>query len=130
MYDDMFMDGMDLLLLYFFFFSSRRRHTRFDCDWSSDVCSSDLKTIRLENLPHTVVGVMSPEFQYPTSDVQIWTPLTINPEDFQTRTGYNHLAVARLKAGVTVEQAQTEVNVISTRLAQEHPESNKELRFS
>src|SRR5438270_3220786 len=29
--------------LFFFFFSSRRRHTRFDCDWSSDVCSSDLK---------------------------------------------------------------------------------------
>src|SRR2546430_2666090 len=28
---------------FFFFFSSRRRHTRFDCDWSSDVCSSDLK---------------------------------------------------------------------------------------
>src|SRR2546430_1944565 len=31
---------LDILL--FFFFSSRRRHTRFDCDWSSDVCSSDL----------------------------------------------------------------------------------------
>src|SRR5256886_6456462 len=29
-------------LFCFFFFSSRRRHTRFDCDWSSDVCSSDL----------------------------------------------------------------------------------------
>src|SRR2546427_2127035 len=29
----------------FFFFSSRRRHTRFDCDWSSDVCSSDLSPI-------------------------------------------------------------------------------------
>src|SRR5256886_13471343 len=28
--------------LVFFFFSSRRRHTRFDCDWSSDVCSSNL----------------------------------------------------------------------------------------
>src|SRR5260370_40344159 len=28
----------------FFFFSSRRRHTRFKCDWSSDVCSSDLTT--------------------------------------------------------------------------------------
>src|SRR5688572_32009615 len=28
---------------FFFFFSSRRRHTRFDCDWSSDVCSSDLQ---------------------------------------------------------------------------------------
>src|SRR2546430_12888954 len=29
-----------------FFFSSRRRHTRFDCDWSSDVCSSDLEELR------------------------------------------------------------------------------------
>src|SRR2546430_17324159 len=29
----------------YFFFSSRRRHTRFDCDWSSDVCSSDLSAI-------------------------------------------------------------------------------------
>src|SRR5688572_32416880 len=29
-----------------FFFSSRRRHTRFDCDWSSDVCSSDLAIAR------------------------------------------------------------------------------------
>src|SRR3989475_8991778 len=29
----------------FFFFSSRRRHTRFDCDWSSDVCSSDLEQV-------------------------------------------------------------------------------------
>src|SRR5256886_7856303 len=31
-----------------FFFSSRRRHTRFDCDWSSDVCSSDLFLLRTE----------------------------------------------------------------------------------
>src|SRR5689334_24494035 len=28
--------------IFFFFFSSRRRHTRWNCDWSSDVCSSDL----------------------------------------------------------------------------------------
>src|SRR2546430_6582724 len=32
---------------FFFFFSSRRRHTRFDCDWSSDVCSSDLSEYRI-----------------------------------------------------------------------------------
>src|SRR5690606_40040411 len=31
------------MLLFFFFFSSRRRHTRFSRDWSSDVCSSDLR---------------------------------------------------------------------------------------
>src|SRR2546430_6925291 len=34
--------GLGGRLIYSFFFSSRRRHTRFDCDWSSDVCSSDL----------------------------------------------------------------------------------------
>src|SRR3989475_12058126 len=34
-----------------FFFSSRRRHTRFDCDWSSDVCSSDLLPGRRGQLP-------------------------------------------------------------------------------
>src|SRR5205085_4911132 len=33
---------------FFFFFSSRRRHTRFDCDWSSDVCSSDLSNVVVE----------------------------------------------------------------------------------
>src|SRR5260370_837924 len=32
-----------MFLMIFFFFSSRRRHTRFKCDWSSDVCSSDLR---------------------------------------------------------------------------------------
>src|SRR5256886_7599255 len=35
---------------YFFFFSSRRRHTRFACDWSSDVCSSDLVELELGGL--------------------------------------------------------------------------------
>src|SRR5580692_12108922 len=34
---------MRCVFCFFFFFSSRRRHTRFDCDWSSDVCSSDLE---------------------------------------------------------------------------------------
>src|SRR2546430_6313393 len=37
-----------VLCAVFFFFSSRRRHTRFDCDWSSDVCSSDLEAVKVE----------------------------------------------------------------------------------
>src|SRR6266567_5205410 len=40
--------------MFFFFFSSRRRHTSFDCDWSSDVCSSDLAVQRLF-LPHPLL---------------------------------------------------------------------------
>src|SRR5256886_3120667 len=38
-------EGDVLILWILFFFSSRRRHTRFDCDWSSDVCSSDLMSL-------------------------------------------------------------------------------------
>src|SRR2546430_6283475 len=42
-----------------FFFSSRRRHTRFDCDWSSDVCSSDLRA-NVNSLIHLyVIGVFT-----------------------------------------------------------------------
>src|SRR2546430_12379067 len=41
----------------FFFFSSRRRHTRFDCDWSSDVCSSDLRYSHLSAPPTVRVGL-------------------------------------------------------------------------
>src|SRR5438034_7995375 len=37
-----------LFFFFFFFFSSRRRHTRSLCDWSSDVCSSDLRELSLE----------------------------------------------------------------------------------
>src|SRR2546430_7555875 len=49
--------------IYFVLFSSRRRHTRFDCDWSSDVCSSDLlvtlvAAVELEG-PGTVLGVLA-----------------------------------------------------------------------
>src|SRR2546430_5224274 len=43
-----------------FFFSSRRRHTRFDCDWSSDVCSSDLASSRAWPTPTFARGSTPP----------------------------------------------------------------------
>src|SRR5260370_14775080 len=46
-------------LAYFFFFSSRRRHTRFKCDWSSDVCSSDLNRILIAD-PRKLQNVKPP----------------------------------------------------------------------
>src|SRR5256886_8994523 len=47
------MRPLRLIILLFFFFSSRRRHTRFDCDWSSDVCSSDLQEIAMDDKTRT-----------------------------------------------------------------------------
>ena len=88
------------------------------------------KAIRLENLPYTVVGVMDPNFHYPTRETQLWTPLTINPADFQTRTGFGHLAVARLKPNATVSQVQDELNIIATRLAEQYGGVNTNVRFT
>jgi putative ABC transport system permease protein len=88
------------------------------------------KAIRLENLPYTVVGVMGPNFQYPTRETQLWTPLTINPADFETRTGFGHLAVGRLKTNVTVAQFQDELNIIAARLAQQYGGVNTNVRFT
>src|SRR5256886_4450486 len=45
--------------LYSFFFSSRRRHTRFDCDWSSDVCSSDLFVLIAGGAIGVVIGLLA-----------------------------------------------------------------------
>src|SRR5688572_32080819 len=45
----------------FFFFSSRRRHTRFDCDWSSDVCSSDLPGVACEDVDRAARSVIDEE---------------------------------------------------------------------
>src|SRR5579862_5162748 len=54
----------------FFFFSSRRRHTRWNCDWSSDVCSSDL-TGRAAGQPRTRVGEqLSALFSLDAKDVE------------------------------------------------------------
>src|SRR2546430_5784412 len=56
------MNFLNIILFFFFFFSSRRRHTRFDCDWSSDVCSSDLakvSTLRRRPLKVDTFAVVS-----------------------------------------------------------------------
>src|SRR5256886_7489168 len=51
-----------------FFFSSRRRHTRFDCDWSSDVCSSDLKC---ESVSAGHVGIAAKSAQFAVGDADV-----------------------------------------------------------
>jgi putative ABC transport system permease protein len=80
------------------------------------------KAINLSGAMHTVVGVMGPEFQYPGREFQIWTPLTINPNELARKEpGNNHLAVARLKPGVSVADAQAEMSAIAARIATANP---------
>ncbi|MGH9386614.1 MAG: ADOP family duplicated permease [Vicinamibacterales bacterium] len=85
------------------------------------------REIGLSGVPHLVVGVMRPDFQYPGREFQVWTPLTINPDELSRKLpGYCCLAVARLKRGVDVTQAQSEMDTIGARLASAYP-FNKEM---
>jgi putative ABC transport system permease protein len=82
------------------------------------------KAIMLNGVPYTVVGVMGPDFQYPARDFQAWTTLSINPGELSRKVrGNNNLAVARLKPGVTIEQAQSEMDTIAARIAKADPQN-------
>jgi predicted permease len=83
------------------------------------------KTVTLDGNPYTVVGVMPPGVQYP-GVTELWTPLTPLSEAASDRS-YRYLRViARLKPGVTIPQAQTEMNTVAARLALEYPKTNKD----
>ena len=72
---------------------------------------------------HTVIGIMPPQFQYPEL-AQLWIPQT--PIEFASaRTTRNLQVIARLKSGVSLAQAQTEMDVVAHRLEQEYPATNK-----
>src|SRR6266853_4015943 len=67
--------------LFFFFFSSRRRHTRFDCDWSSDVCSSDLVVhIAADEVAH---AREDPQYQVRYELLNYLDGLTSSPEQLR-----------------------------------------------
>jgi putative ABC transport system permease protein len=83
------------------------------------------RTISLNGEPHTVVGVMRPDFAFPTREFQIYTPLTFDPNELIDRLNYSYLAVARLKPGVTVEQARGEISTIAAQLEREFPKTNE-----
>jgi predicted permease len=81
------------------------------------------KSITLTGKPFTVVGVMPPSFRYP-SLVELWTPLGL-PASFLTKYDETSLRVlARLKPGVTLKQAQSQMDAIQQRIAQEHPQTD------
>ena len=80
------------------------------------------KTFAIEGVESTVVGVMQPHFApFFGGRLDLWIP--INPESTRYSTRIDHwlMPVARLKPGVTLAEAQTEMDVISRRLEQEYP---------
>ena len=83
------------------------------------------KTIRINDLLATVVGVMPPGMQFPPN-TDLWLPFgqaTINRG--QSRQMRNYQVIARLADGVTIPQAQSELATITARLARDYPKTNE-----
>jgi putative ABC transport system permease protein len=85
------------------------------------------KTMLLDGEQHTIVGVMPelPKMDFLT-DADLWTPFQPTPDQLSERNKRTAgVAVAVLRLGATIEQAQRELAQISTRLAESYPDSNK-----
>jgi putative ABC transport system permease protein len=82
------------------------------------------RSIHLDGEPYTIVGVMGPAMTQP-GFAQMWVPLALTPTEAAVRGEHHFLTAGRLKAGVTLQQAQTEMNTISERLERAYPDDDK-----
>lgn len=86
--------------------------------------------VTLDGRAYTVVGVMPRAFQFPVQNdpIDLWTTIAgdaAGEEPITTQRGAHFLRlIARLKPGVTLEQAQAELNTIGSRLEQQYPDTN------
>ena len=81
------------------------------------------KDIRMNGDPYKVVGVL-PQGMYDRLPMQLWVPLAFPPEQTTNHDAHFVLVMGRLKDGVSIEQAQQEMNGIAAQLANEFPKSN------
>jgi putative ABC transport system permease protein len=84
-------------------------------------------SIRMNGEPYTVIGIMPASFQFPRPDVELWTgyrTILNDPVWGEARGRRFQRVVARLKPGVTVVAAASDVNVVANRLATQYPDDN------
>jgi putative ABC transport system permease protein len=82
------------------------------------------KALNLDGESYVITGVMGPKMTLP-SFAQLWTPLALTAQQASIRNEHHFFSIARLKPGVTLPEAQAEMNTISQRLEQAYPEDDK-----
>jgi len=82
------------------------------------------RTILLDNQPYLVIGILPPGSAFDRAFNQAWRPLAFEPSNM-TRNFHWMTAFARLKPGVSLQQAQKAMDVIGARIAADFPDSNK-----
>src|SRR5258708_29194395 len=81
--------------------------------------------LKIDGTVFSVIGVLPPGFHFPT-DVNLWLPADLEGEN-RSRTSHNYRAVARLRDGVTVEQANRDISAIARRIHEASSEQNEYL---
>jgi len=81
------------------------------------------QTLKLNEELYTVIGVMPADFQFPERS-DIWTPLTMNLQNWQQRGGHYLGGIGRLKPGSSLAAAQADLNAIAALADQQFPASN------
>jgi predicted permease len=80
----------------------------------------------LDGKPYTVIGVMPKEFHY-LDKRGIIAPFILSESEIKRRGATYLQVIARLKSGVTLEQAQADTSAVASQLAQEYPQTNREM---
>ncbi len=84
------------------------------------------RTLTIDGHVFTIAGVMPRDFDFP-GGAECWAPLTVGAREREWTRARTWLVLARLKPGVSLEQARAEMDLLATRLAGEHPETNEGL---
>ena len=82
------------------------------------------KTITINSITRTVVGVMPERFNFPKG-AEVYAPLAMTPELMKSRGNHSYYVLGRLKPGASIVGAQAELDNVSARLEQQFPETNK-----
>jgi putative ABC transport system permease protein len=82
------------------------------------------KTITINSITRTVVGVMPERFNFPKG-AEVYAPLPMTPELMKSRGDHSYYVLGRLKPGASIPGAQAELDNITARLEQQFPETNK-----
>ena len=83
------------------------------------------KTIELESTPFSVIGVLPASLDREWGRFDLWSPLRVSPEDAD-RGGVGWIPIARLKPGVSMAQAQAEMDAVNARLTELYPDLNQQ----
>ncbi len=84
----------------------------------------------LDDVAYVVIGVLPEDLHFPRRTTQFWAPLRFREKDFEDRSDNYLQVIAKLRPGVSIEQARSEMGVVATQLERTYPKENLHLKVA